>query len=1058
MRRHFSNIFLVFSLACMAAHAMSSPVNPSLFQEMRWRSIGPFRGGRTVSITGVPGQQNIFYMASNNGGVWKTADYGQTWNPIFDDQPTGSIGAIAVAPSNPQIIYVGSGEGLRRPDLSTGDGIYKSTDGGVTWNHLGLRDGQQIGWILVDPRDANRVFVAVLGHPYGPNEERGVFRSTDGGANWQKVLYKDENTGAIDLAFDPKNPQIIYADMFASRRPPWTTGGSYSGPGSGLYKSTDGGDTWRQLTSGLPSWGDHVGRIGIGVAPSDGNRIYLLLDSPTKGGLYRSDNAGENFERVNSDERIWGRGDDFACVTVDPKNRDTIYIANVSTYRSTDAGKTFTAIKGAPGGDDYHKVWINPENNQIIALAVDQGATISVNGGQTWSSWYNQPTAQFYHVITDNEFPYWVYGGQQESGSVGTASRSDFGEITFRDWYPIGVEEYGYAAPDPLDPNMIYGGKVTRFNRTTKQTQDVSPVVLRTGKYRFNRTAPLIFSQADPHSLYLGSNVLFKTTDGGNHWDVISPDLTRENPGVPPSLGVFVESDPAKGRHRGVIYALAPSPRDANLIWAGTDDGLIHVTQDGGKSWANVTPPELTPWSKVAQLDASRFDTSTVYAAINRFRLDDLHPYIYRTHDGGKSWQVIVNGLPDNEPVNTVREDPKRKGLLFAGTERTVYVSFDDGDHWQSLRLNLPASSIRDLVVHDDDIVVGTHGRSFWILDDITPLREIDDKAETSKAFLFAPQLTYRVRSRNYPDTPLPPEEPAGQNPPDGAVIDYVLQSGATSAVTLEIDDAAGKLVRKFSSDDKPEPVNPDELNIPTYWIRPARILSTSAGMHRFIWDLHYPPPDALTHDYPISAIYRDTPRYPLGASILPGEYRLKLTVDRATYTQPLTIKMDPRVKTSADGLREQFDLETRITDAMHRDFVALQEVRSLREQLKKSNFAGAAALEKKAAAIEGTEGFQYLSTPEGRRLTRLNAGLAQLLGDVDGADAAPTSQALATFGELDAALREQLDQWQEIKNKDILELNEQLKKSGAAEVKIALANIGTRMGEAEKAAGEDEP
>ena len=605
---------------------------------------------------------------------------------------------------------------------------------------------------------------------------------------------------------------------------------------------------------------------------------------------------------------------------------------------------------------------------------------------------------------------------------------------------------------------MIYGGKVTRFNRTTKQTQDVSPVVLRTGKYRFNRTAPLIFSQADPHALYLGSNVLFKTTDGGNHWDVISPDLTRESPGVPPSLGVFAESDPAKGKHRGVIYSLAPSPKDAKLIWAGTDDGLIQVTRDGGKSWMNVTPPHLTPWSKVAQLDASHFDVSTVYAAINRFRLDDLHPYIYRTHDGGKSWQQIINGLPDNEPVNTVREDPKRKGLLFAGTERAVYVSFDDGDHWQSLRLNLPATSIRDLVIHDDDVVVGTHGRSFWILDDITPLRQIDDKVENARTFLFAPQLTYRVRSRNYPDTPLPPEEPAGQNPPDGAIIDYVLQSGAGSPVTLEVDDAAGKLVRRFSSDDKPESVNANELNIPTYWIRPAKTLATSAGMHRFVWDLHYPPPDVLEHDYPISAIYHDTPRYPLGPSILPGEYRVKLTVDGQSYTRPLTIKMDPRVKTGIDGLRQQFELEIKIADALHRDYVALQEVRSVREQLKKLNLPDTSPLEKKVAAIEGTEGFQYLSTPDGRSLARLNGGLAQLLGDVDGADAAPTSQALAMFGELDAALRKQLDDWQEIKSKDVPALNEQLKKSGAAEVKISLADIETIMGEAQKAAGEEEP
>ena len=511
-------------------------------------------------------------------------------------------------------------------------------------------------------------------------------------------------------------------------------------------------------------------------------------------------------------------------------------MANTSTYRSTDAGKNFTAIKGAPGGDDYHTIWINPENPDIIALAVDQGATISVNGGQSWSSWYNQPTAQFYHVITDNQFPYWVYGGQQESGSVGTASRSDFGEITFRDWTTVGTEEYGYVAPDPLHPNLIYGGKVTVFDRNTGQTRDVSPVVLRTGQYRFNRTAPLIFSAVDPHVLYLGSNVLFETRDGGNSWQIVSPDLTREDPGTPPTLGPFVEADPAKGKHRGVIYSIAPSPKDANLIWAGTDDGLIQVTHDGGKNWQNVTPPELTPWSKLAQMDASHFDTPTAYAAVNRFRLDDLRPYIYRTHDGGKSWQKIVSGLPDNEPVNTVREDPERKGLLFAGTERSVYVSWDDGDHWQSLKMNLPPTSIRDLVVHQDDVVVGTHGRSFWILDNITPLRQFSpDIANSSKAHLFAPQLTYRVRRNNNTDTPLPPEEPAGQNPPDGAMIDYWLNGAATGAVTLEIVEASsGRVVRHFSSDDKPEPVNPKEFNVPMYWVRPARTLSANGGHASF--------------------------------------------------------------------------------------------------------------------------------------------------------------------------------------------------------------------------------
>jgi photosystem II stability/assembly factor-like uncharacterized protein len=1034
------------ALISIAVSGAGQSFSPNLYQGLRWRMIGPFRGGRTVAITGIPGKPQVFYMAPNDGGVWKTTDYGLTWNPIFDDQPTGSVGALAVAPSNPETLYVGSGEGLRRPDLSTGDGIYKSTDGGRTWQHLGLRNAQQIGSILIDPRDPNHVFVAALGHPYGPNEERGVFRSTDGGVTWQKVLYKDENTGAIDLAFDPTSSHTIYAVMWASRRPPWTTGGSYGAPGSGLYKSDDDGTTWRQLTKGLPE-GRDLGRIGLAIAPNDPKRMYAMVQSDQAGGVYRSEDAGESWQRVNAEERVYGRGDDFAWVRIHPKDRDTIFVTNTSTYRSTDGGRSFTAIKGAPGGDDYHAIWINPVTPEVIALASDQGVAISVNNGETWGSWYNQPTAQFYHVITDNQFPYWVYGGQQESGSVGITSRSDLGEITFRDWYPVGVEEYGYVAPDPLNPNYIYGGKGTKFDRTTNQTQDVSPVVLRTGKYRFNRTAPLIFSPADPHALYLGSNVLFKTTDGGNSWQVISPDLTREDPGVPPTLGVFVEADPAKGKHRGVIYSVAPSAKDQNLIWVGTDEGLIHVTHDAGKTWQNVSPGDLTPWTKVAQLDASHFDTETAYAAVNRFRLDDLHPYIYRTHDGGKNWQRIVDGIAANEPVNTVREDPVRKGLLFAGTERTVYVSFDDGDHWQSLRLNLPATSIRDLVVHQDDVVVGTHGRSFWILDNVTPLRQLSTQVAVAEAHLFAPQRTYRIRRNNNTDTPLPPEIPAGQNPPDGAMLDYWLRSSSIGAVTLEILDSSGNLVRRFSSADKPVPIDDKELNVPTYWIRPERTPPSSAGMHRFVWDLHYPPPDSLEHEYPISAIKGDTPRSPLGPSVMPGVYTVKLTVDGKSYAQPLMIQMDPRVQATVDDVRAQFVLETKITAAMHRDFEALAQVRSLRLRLKQLQQSGRQDLvsqirdlDKKAAQIEGSAGeygSTFLSGPGGRGLARLNGGLNSLLATVDSADAAPTTQAVAMFDEVQRALDAPLSQWEEVQKRDIPALNKTLKQAGIPEIDV---------------------
>ncbi len=926
---------------------------------MKWRNIGPFRGGRTVAAAGIPDQPNVFYVAANNGGIWKTNDAGRVWKPIFDGQDTGSIGSLAIAPSNPNVIYAGSGEGLQRPDLSVGDGIYKSVDAGKTWTHLGLRDGWQIPAILVDPRDENRLFVAVLGHPYGPNEERGIYRSTDGGRHFDRVLYKDENTGGMDLAFDPKDPRTVYADLWAARQAPWEIGGSFNGPGSGLFKSTDGGTTWKPLTSGLPGIADGLGRIGIGVSPSNGNRMYAMVDAPKLGGVYRSDDAGANWTRVNSEERVWGRGGDFAFVRVDPRNPDRIYVANTSTYRSEDGGKSFTAIKGAPGGDDYHTIWINPLNPDIILLAVDQGATLTVNGGQTWSSWYNQPTAQFYHVITDNRFPYWVYGGQQESGSAGVASRSDYGTISFRDWHPVAVEEYGYVAPDPLNPNFIYGGKATRFDQTTGDVQNISPVPLRSDKYRFVRTMPLLFSPVDPHVLYLGSNVLFRTANGGNSWDVMSPDLTREAYEVPGVLGVFTALDPEKGKHRGVIYTIAPSPKDINLIWCGTDDGLIHLTRDGGKNWANVTPPDLTPWSKVSLMDASHSDPGTAYAAINRFRLDDLRPHIYRTRDFGKTWTAITNGLPDNAPINAVREDPERKGLLYAGSEHQVWVSFDDGAHWESLRLNMPATSIRDLVIHGDDLVIGTHGRGFWILDDVTPLRQMTPRLLSDAVTLFKPQTALRWRWNRNPDTPLPPEEPVGQNPPDGAIVDYYLTGDAAKA-SIEILDSAGHVVRQYASTDVAEPVDP-ELNVPTYWIRPAPVVETKSGMHRFVWDLHYSPPYSKEHEYPISAVYRNTPRLPLGPTALPGEYKVRLTVDGQQFTQTLLIKLDPRITTSPEGLRRKFDLSTRLTEIMN--------------------------------------------SPDGKN-ERVHGRASMLLNIVEDSDAAPTTQAEAAVDDLEKALK----------------------------------------------------
>jgi photosystem II stability/assembly factor-like uncharacterized protein len=952
--------------------------DPGLLREMRWRMIGPHRGGRTKAAAGIPDRPNLFYVGVVNGGVWKTDDYGRTWTPIFDDQPTGSIGAIAIAPSDPDIIYVGSGEGLQRPDLSTGDGIYKSTDGGRTWRHLGLREGRQIPQIVVDPHDPNRLLVAVLGSPYGPGPERGIFRSTDGGESFQKVLYRDEDTGGVDVAFDPADARTVYAVLWESRQAPWENG-VFNGPGSGVYKSTDGGTTWRPITSGLPSFAaDGRGRIGITVAPSDPRRLFATVEAKRNGGLYRSDDGGESWRLVNADHRVTDRASDFAEVKVHPLDPDIVFTASIVAWKSTDGGRTFTAFRGAPGGDDYHRIWINPRQPDTMLLASDQGAIVTVNGGRTWSSWYNQPTAQLYHVSTDNAFPYRVCGGQQESGSVCIQSRGDEGRITFREWHPVGAEEYGYVAADPLDPDVVYGGKLSRYDRRTKQTQAIAPRPVRPAEgYRVLRTEPVLFSPTDPHTLFFASNVVWKTRDGGRTWTAISPDLTRKTWTVPANVGKYRDTESAKPTQRGVVYTLAPSPLDGSRIWAGTDDGLIQVTTDGGATWTDVTPDALRdrPWSKVSLLEASRFDAATAYAAVNTFRLDDLRPHIFRTSDLGRTWTEITRGLPDGGVVNAVREDPVRRGLLFAGTEQAVHVSFDDGESWQPLRLNMPATSIRDLVVKDDDLVVGTHGRSFWILDDITPLRQLTPAAMLEPAVLFRPQEARRFRWNKNTDTPLPPEEPAGQNPPDGAILHYLLKTPAAGSVRLEVLDGAGAVVRKYQSDDPPEPLV-EGRNIQDDWIRPPQVLSAQAGLHRFVWDLHHPPPAAAAFSYPISAVHRDTPREPRGAWAVPGAYTVRLTVDGRVLTQPLRLEMDPRVKASTEDLRAQLDRSREVALDMARTRDALERVRA--DLARAPEPAARDALSARAAA-----------------LAELNARLVTLFTILQEADAAPTPAAV---------------------------------------------------------------
>lgn len=1025
MRHLITFSLLIGSTLCWAQQ------DPSLFKDMKWRMIGPHRAGRTIGAVGVPQQPNVFYMAANNGGVWKTTDYGRTWDPIFDDQPTGSIGDIAVAPSNPNVIYVGSGEGVQRPDLSVGDGVYKSTDAGKTWKNVGLKDGQQIGGLAIDPKDENKIFVAVLGHPYGANTERGVYRSNNGGATWEKVLYKDENTGAVQVTIDPNNPSIVYADLWAARQGPWENG-QWQGPESGLYKSTDGGSTWKKLTKGLPTVDQGLGRIGFCIAPSNSNRMYATVDAGDNGGIYRSDDGGESWSRVSADGRHWSRGSDFAEVKVHPKNADIVFSANVVTWKSEDGGKTWTGIRGAPGGDDYHRIWINPNNPDIMLFAVDQGAIITVNGGKTFSSWYNQPTAQFYHVSTDNAFPYNVYGGQQENGSVGIASRSNDGQITFHDWHPVGVEEYGYVAADPLDPNIIYGGKITKYDKRTGQIQNIAPEAIRSGKYRFIRTAPVLFSPVDPKTLYFAGNVIFKTQNGGQSWEVISPDLSRESWDVPENIGVYKDEKMKSMPRRGVVYTLAPSPLDINLMWAGTDDGLIHVTRDGGKNWTNVTPPEITSWSKVSIMEASHFDKEVAYAAVNRIRLDDQKPHIYKTTDGGKTWKEIVSGL-SMDPINSVKEDPLTKGLLFAGSERFVNVSFDDGDHWQSLKLNMPMTSIRDLVIKDDDLVVGTHGRSFWILDNLTPLRQI--KKEIQGSFLFKPQAALRIRWSMNPDTPLPQEEPGGQNPPDGAIIDYYLK-GDAKAVTLEILNDKNEVVRRYSSADQPYKI--PELNIPLYWIRPQQILSSAQGHHRFSWDMQYTPLN-VDAAFPMSAVYQNTAPEPTAPWAMPGEYNVRLTVDGQSQERKFMVKMDPRVTSTTAQLREQFDLSMNCYNARKTALDALAKIANLENQIAAIKASGVekplADFKSKLSAIKGAGGFRR--DPNSVSWNAVAATSDQLFGILQGTDMPVTAQAKQGVTDLDPMLKKVTDAWKNFLAADVANLNKELKGKGIKPITV---------------------
>jgi photosystem II stability/assembly factor-like uncharacterized protein len=1062
---------------------------------MRWRNIGPLRAGRTKAMAGVVSQPFTFYMGMVNGGVWKTTNAGRTWTPIFDDQPTGSIGSIAVAPSDPNIVYVGTGEGLQRPDLAIGDGMYKSADAGKTWTHLGLRDTQQIARVEVDPKNPNRLFVAALGHPYGPNEERGIFRSTDGGASFQRVLFRDE-AGGKDVDIDPSDPNIVYATLLEGRQGPWENG-AWSGPG-GVFKSTDGGSTWKELTKGLPS---PVNNAELTIAPSDPKRIYAYATGGTAGGptsapagatggrggrgrggaggpppmapFYRSDDGGETWTAPSNDTRIGASNE--ASICVDPKNPDWLIITSQVTYKSEDGGKSWVPFKGAPGGDDYQYAWINPTNTDIMLAVADQGAVVSLDKGRSWSSWYNQPTAAMFHITTDNAFPYRVCGGQQDSGSACVASRGNDGAITFREWHPASIEEYGYAAPDPLDPDIVYGTKeVTKYDRRTGQVSNVGPLGGRGGGAdpavsRQVRTQPIVFSLADNKSLFFATNVLWKTMDGGINWKQISPDLTRKTHDIPKSVGKYTEQvrtgNQADVNGARVIYTIGPSYKDVNRIWVGTDDGVIATTADGGLHWTDVTPKELGSYWKVFMIEPGRFDPLTAYAAINTLRIDDQNPHLFRTHDGGKTWTEIVGGIPGGAAVSAIREDAKKKGLLFAGSETQVYVSFDDGDHWESLRLNMAPSSVRDLQVKDDDLVAGTHGRGIWILDDITPLRQIDAKTADRDVLdiLYRPQASMRVRWNTNTDTPLPPDEPRMPNPPEGGVINYYLKSDAAGPVVLEIVDAGGKVVRRYSSEDPVTPLPDPATNapLPLYWYRPPQYLSTKAGMHRFMWDVHYQPlpGGGGRGGLPIAAVPFNTAPAPTTPWAPPGQYTVTLTVNGKTLSQPLTVTQDPRVKTPALAMQQVYTLSTAAYREAAGAFAAAAQAQQVRDQIAKltssasGDFSTAlAALDKKLeevagaavaaggrgaalagqAAVAGGRGGRGAPGPAPTpTLSGAAAGLSGVMNVLQSADVQPTAVQLKALTTARAAATAAMARWTAIKTIDLVGINTKLKAAG---------------------------
>ena len=1041
---------------------------------MRWRQIGPFRAGRVSAVAGVPGNPSVFYMATPGGGVWKTVDGGTVWTPISDQVPVASIGAMAVAQSDTKVVYVGTGDVSNVGGAANiGDGVYKSTDGGATWRHVGLEGTEKIGALWVDPKNPNVVLVAALGQTFAQNAERGIFKTTDGGRSWRKVLYKDDVTGAVDVAFAPDDSRVGFAALWGHYVKPGDAGAVLNGSNGGaIYKTTDGGDTWTQVVGGgLPT--GNLGRIGVAVAPG-GRRVYAIISAQRDGGLYRSDDGGATWQRTTTDRRIQGSGY-FGKVFLDPRDPDIVYIGQTSLYRSTDGGHTFIAYKGAPGGDDNHVLWIDPTNSDWMILGSDQGATISMDGGRSWSTWYNQPTGQIYHLSTDNRFPYWVYGTQQDSGSVGTLSRGDYGAITFMDWDPVGGYEFGYIIADSLDPNFVYAGGpgrgLVRIDRTNRQVATVSPNVSREGDYRTAVNPPLAFSPQNPRVLYEATQFLLETSDGGMTWKAISPDLTKR-PGSEAAQQKVVEERAKEANDkkpktkeeaatvappdRTSINTFSPSPVQAGVIWAGTTDGLIQLTRDGGATWKEVSPPGLTRWSLVSIVEASHFDAGTAYAAVDDHETNDFRPHVYRTHDFGATWQEVASGIPVGSFARVVREDPARKGLLYAGTENGAFVSFDEGAHWNSLQLNMPTVSVRDLVVHGDDLVAATYGRAFWILDDLAPLRQLSDEVAKSEAFLFRPARAIRVRMNSNADTPLPPEMPAGENPPAGVVLDYYLKSEPKEEITLAVYDRSGQLIRQFSSKPQPPSTEPPP-DVPDYWLWRPKPLPKRAGMNRFVWDLRYAPPPALRHSYPISALYQNTPPEPQGPLVLPDDYEVRLTVNGRTHRRTVTVVQDPRVKTPPSALAEQLELERKLMrlsslsyELYHRAADLRAEVaereKSLSSEGGTDGDAGAteAALKEfgqKVVSLEGEETRGGFGKPR-PTFAVLNGLFDDLSVTVGGADIAPTEGMKTAYGDYCRALSGTLAQWSALVGQDLQNVNAELTKRRLAPLTTSKSSL----------------